>query len=50
MKKIKLMLTKFEAKTWRNLEYLLPVSGPQRGALNRIAKKIDVELHSKGLD
>lgn len=50
MKKIKLMLTEFEAKTWRNLEYLLPVDGKSRSALNRIAKKIDVELHRKGLD
>jgi len=47
MKKIKLVLTKFEAKTWRNLEYLLPVDASKRSALNRIAKKIDAELNKK---
>jgi hypothetical protein len=47
MKKIRLVLTEFEVETWRNLEYLLPVDGKNRRALNRIAKKIDVELHKK---
>jgi hypothetical protein len=42
--KIRIVLTEFEAKTWRDLEYLLPVDGHQRSALNRIAKKIDQEL------
>jgi hypothetical protein len=50
IKKIKLVLTEFEAKTWRDLEYLLPVDGKSRSALNRIAKKIDIELHKKGLN
>lgn len=49
-KKIKLVLTEFEAKTWLNGEWILPVSGPERSALTRVVKKIKIELHRRGLD
>lgn len=50
MKKLKLVLTEFEAKTWLKVEYLLSINGPEQSAINRIKKKIETELHREGLD